>query len=199
MRKKSILIVLLILAFGLIGIGLSTLYRQNESIVELPIFTFKESHGFPRGWYGYSWTKNMGNWGVPPRVYWFSLESLLLDAGFWFAISFFVCLAAVKSATTVMKATSKILSVINIAVMYFSASLSFLVVGLCLSSVTQTIGGGIVNSNGISIPSLPFVSHPYLDVGLRLFGFGIFLVVATFYQSLVRERKIAQKHFLTIR
>ena len=87
----------------------------------------------------------------------------------------------------------------RIIVMYFFASLSFLVVGLYLRSVTQTLGGAFQGSSGIFIASPPFVVHPYVDLGLRLFGFGIFLVVATFYQSLVGERKASQKHFLKIR
>jgi hypothetical protein len=32
-------------------------------------------------------------------------------------------------------------------------------------------------------------AHPYQDLGLRLFGFGIFLVAATFYQTLAGERR----------
>jgi hypothetical protein len=86
----------------------------------------------------------------------------------------------------------------KIVIMYFSASLSFLVVGLSLSFFTQTIG--TVPPLGIRAPpSFYDVFHPYLDLGLRLFGFGIFLVVATFYQSLVGEGKSSQKQFSNIR
>jgi hypothetical protein len=193
MRRKSVLVVLVILALGIIGTSLSTLYKQNEYIGYPPADTFKESYGFPLGWHGYSIT---GGSAIPvnplPKAYWFSLESLLLDVAFWFTASFFVCLAVVKSATTARKAASKIMSVINVVVMYFFLSLSFLVAGLGLSLVAENhyfIGWG---------GGLAWVEHPYLDLGSRLFGFGIFLVVATFYQSLVREKKPSQKHFPTI-
>jgi len=83
--------------------------------------------------------------------------------------------------------------------MYFFFSLSFLVVGLGLCLVTQTVEVFPWNSApGIYvIPSL-VAFHPYLDMGLRLFGFGIFSVIATFYQSLVGERRTFQKHFPAI-
>ena len=103
MRKKSVLIALVILAFGLVGTGLSTLYKQNEQIaITLMGFTQKVSYGFPLGWYGYSFAvtgiPRNDYWGLPPLSYWFSLESLLLDVAFWFAISFFVSFVALKSA-----------------------------------------------------------------------------------------------------
>jgi hypothetical protein len=77
----------------------------------------------------------------------------------------------------------------RIVAMYFFASLTFLVAGLCLSSVIQhqTIGfqdGGEM----IGGPPPPDL-HPYQGLGLSLYGFGMFLVVATFYQSLAREKK----------
>ena len=62
----------------------------------------------------------------------------------------------------------------KVVVMYFFSSASFLVVGLSLCLFS------------------------YEDLGLRLFGIGLFLVVATFCQSLVGERKTSQKHFSTI-
>jgi hypothetical protein len=205
-KATAIFVAVAILALGVIGTGLSTLYEQNESMYQSASITFKVSYGFPLAWHGYSQNYSLhptgqphwGDFNPPPPIYWLSLGSLLLDAAFWFAISFFVCLTLFKSAITVRKAAPKILSVVNIVVMYFFASLAFLVVGLCLSSVTQTFGGGFVSSNGIGIPSNPFAIHPYLDMGLRLFGFGIFLVAATFYQSLAREGKTSQKHFPAI-
>ena len=82
----------------------------------------------------------------------------------------------------------------RIVVMYFFASLVFLVAGLCLSLFTQTVqvhyiigwGSNIVPPPGppLFVPAL----RPYFDLGSRLFGFGIFLVAATFYQSLAWRR-----------
>jgi hypothetical protein len=125
MRKKSVLIVVVILAFGLIGTGLSALYQQQdwqttEITADKHMSTFKVSHGFPVGWYGYSQTTiwYTSHWNapyIPPKIYWFSLESLLLDAAFWVAISFFVCIAAVKLVNKLRKTrASKNLSVVNI-------------------------------------------------------------------------------------
>ncbi len=46
---------------------------------------------------------------------WFSLESLLLDAAFWIAITFFVSIATMKLVNILHKTrASKNLSVINI-------------------------------------------------------------------------------------
>jgi hypothetical protein len=192
MKKKSALIVLVILALGVIGTSLSALYEQVEFIPSLnqPTSTVKVSNGFPLTCHGYSYfVEPEIRLSGPSLTYWFSLGPLLVDAVFWFAISFFVCLAIVRSATAVRKAASKILSVINVVVIYFFASLSFLVVGLGLCSVTQTVYAfGPPGPNGISGVAT-YASHPYLDLGLRLFGFGIFLVVATFYQTLVREKE----------
>jgi hypothetical protein len=115
MRKKTVLIALTILALGLIGTGLSTLYTQNEYIGYPPIVTVKESYGFPLGWYGYSHIETMIYTFHPPEIYWFSLGSLLLDATFWIAISFFVSFTAMKSVNMSHKTrASKNLSVINI-------------------------------------------------------------------------------------
>jgi hypothetical protein len=139
-------------------------------------------------WYSVTY-KGWIPWGFP-FGYWFSLESLILDAAFWFAISFFACLVTMKSVKILRKTiASKILPSINVVVMYFLFSLSFLVAGLCLSSVTQSINIGL----GPPPLDFEFLSHPYLDLGLRLYGFGIFLVAATFYQSLVGERKTSEK------
>ena len=94
----------------------------------------------------------------------------------------------------------------RIIVMYFFLSLSFLVVGLCLSSVFQQQTIGFQDGEGIRHPGppphwspYPAPFNPYEDLGLRLYGFGMFLVIATFYQSLVGERKTSKKHFLRIR
>ena len=200
-KGTVILISVITLALGVIGTGLSTLLERNERIESSVIF--KASYGFPLAWHGYSqnYSLQSAGWGpyIPPKIYWLSLGSLLLDAVFWFAISFFVCLAVVKSTTTVRKAASKILSVIDIVVMYFFASLSFLVIGLGLCLVTQTVYMyGFPGPNGISGVAKSAL-HPYLDLGLRLFGFGIFLVAATFYQTLVMERKTAHARLVELR
>ena len=87
----------------------------------------------------------------------------------------------------------------RIIAIYFFASLSFLVSGMCLSSVVQQQGGGAFqDSAGIWIPSLPLPpTYPYLDLGLRLFGIGIFLVLATFYQSLGMATKGVKKPIIS--
>jgi hypothetical protein len=77
----------------------------------------------------------------------------------------------------------------RIVVMYFFASLTFLLVGLCLCSVTQVHIIPGVAGPGLSFPSIHFTVHPYLDLGLRLVAFGMFLVIATFYQSLIGKKK----------
>jgi hypothetical protein len=124
MRKKTALMILIILGFGLIGTSLSTLYTQNEFNRDIKATTrndtFKVSHGFPVGWYGYTQTSiwYLFHWTPPsisPKIYWFSPESLLLDAAFWLAISFFVCVATMKSVNILHKRrASKNLSVIDI-------------------------------------------------------------------------------------
>jgi hypothetical protein len=118
MRKKSVLIALVILAIGLIGTGLSILYVQNEfigvHIGDPSVGIWKFSYGFLLSWYGYSQAVVLAP--IPtPKTYWFSLESLLLDAAFWVAISFSLCIATMKSVNMLSKTrASKKLSVINI-------------------------------------------------------------------------------------
>ena len=174
-KRTAILIALAILILGLVGTGLSTLYEQNEQVylgTNFPLGLWKISHGngFPLWWYGYSFTFIMGNqepFGpvpAPPMVYWFSLESLVLDAAFWFAISFFVCVASTKSVEIILKTTAS-----KVVATYFLASASFSIVGL----------------------SLFFFS--YEDLGLRLYAIGLFLIAATFYQSLVGERRTSSQ------
>jgi hypothetical protein len=116
MRKRTLLVALAILALGLVGTGLSTLLKQNEYIGSPPVVTVKESYGFPLIWYGYSFQEvGIPSPNPPPKTYWFSLGSLLVDGALWVAISFFVCIAAVKSVSILHKArASKNLSVTNI-------------------------------------------------------------------------------------
>ena len=95
MRKRIRQIALVIIAFGLIGTSLSTLYERSETQFLLLGRRVSYGYGFPIWWYGYSLTYFMSTilqepvaW-TPPRVYWFSLGPLLLDVVFWFAVSFF--------------------------------------------------------------------------------------------------------------
>jgi len=172
MRKKSVLIALAILALGLIGTGLSTLYKQNEYIGEPPVVTFKESYGFPLGWQGYSFTETgipyNNYWEIPhsPRVYWFSLESLLLDAAFWFAISFFVSFTAIKSARALNLVGIARASALGMktSIMLLVMSLFFIVIGVGLCLVAQASGFDRMSG--------------YLDVGLRLIGSGTVSLIA---------------------
>ena len=54
-KGTAILVALIILAFGVIGTGLSAFREQNELIVDgWPMSTLKVAYGFPLGWYGYS-------------------------------------------------------------------------------------------------------------------------------------------------
>ena len=117
LRKKSVLIVLVILALGLVGASLSALYEHDEEFGILN-GTFKASYGFPVGWHGYS-TNYGGAILLPPHTtpvfYWFSLEAFLLDAAFWIAISSFTCIAIIKSVNILHKVrASKNLSTINV-------------------------------------------------------------------------------------
>jgi hypothetical protein len=118
MRKRTLLIALAVIALGLIGTELSTLYKQNEYIgiggpLHNPLGTIKTSYGFPLGYYGYSIDEyDLRIHG--PQIYWFSLGSLLLDAAFWFAISSIGCISIIKSMNIFHKTrASKKLSVIN--------------------------------------------------------------------------------------
>jgi hypothetical protein len=160
MRNRTLLVALAILALGLIGTGLSALYERQEFIVtNFPMGTSEVSYGFPLGWHGYSFRWTGIPWGIPPLIYWFSLESLLLDAAFWVAISFFGSLAAIKSARALnLMATSRA-SVLGVktSIMLLVMSLFFIAigVGLCL------------------------IARPYLDLGLRLIGSGTAVLVAT--------------------
>jgi len=172
MRKRLLLIALMILALGLIGTGLSTLYENDEPIESqqpFPSAAFKVSYGIPLAWHGYSvaytgWIP----WGFLSE-YWFSLEYLLLDAAFWFAISFLVCVATLKSVSVLLKTIAS-----KTVVTYFLASASFSIVGV----------------------SLFFFG--YEDLGFRLYAIGLFLVAATCYQSLVGKRRTSQSSKIAI-
>jgi hypothetical protein len=119
MRTRILLITMAILVLGLIGTGLSTLYRRDEgTFLPIPgkVGTTKVSYGLPLSWYGYS-IKDEGppTFTPPPKVYWFNLEPFFLDIAFWFAFSSIVCLAIFIPVNMLSKTrASKNLSVINI-------------------------------------------------------------------------------------
>jgi hypothetical protein len=163
------LIALIVLALGLVGASLSTLYEHDE-YSGLIGGTFKASYGFPLGWYGYS--TNYGGAPLviplrPPVFYWFSLEAFLLDVAFWFGISFFVSLVAIKVARAlnlVEMARAGVLGM-KTSIMLLVMSLFFIVVGVGLSLVNQMNALG-----GMS---------DYLNVGSRLIGSGAIALIAT--------------------
>jgi hypothetical protein len=168
-KKRTVfLIALVTLALGLIGTSLSTLYKQIEIVPDGgPLATLKTSYGFPLGWYGYVYKEG----GVmplipPPPTYWFSLESLLLDAAFWFATGFFAWVATLQSFKILLRTIGS-----KIVASYFLASAYFSVAGLFLFLFS------------------------YGGLGLRLYGIGMFLVGCTFYQSLVGEGRTSQRLF----
>jgi hypothetical protein len=45
----------------------------------------------------------------------------------------------------------------------------------------------------------PWITYPYEDLGLRLYAIGLFLVAATFYQSLAGEGRTSQKSKIAIK
>jgi hypothetical protein len=75
MKTKPVLIVFVIIALGLISTLVSGLYEQNLSTIGVS----KIGYGFPLSWHGHSWIVYLGM----PTVYWFSLDSFVLDAAFW--------------------------------------------------------------------------------------------------------------------
>lgn len=164
-KGTAVLVALVILAFGLTGTGFSGLYVQNQFVIVANTGIVKASYGFPLSWHGYLQNYSLQlhpHWGDvnPPKVYWLSLGSLLLDAAFWFAISFFACVATMKSVKILLRTIAS-----KVVVTYFLASASFSIAGLSLYLFS------------------------YEDLGLRLYCIGLFLVAATFYQSLIRQKK----------
>jgi hypothetical protein len=172
MRKRLLLIGLVILALGLIGTSLSTLYEQVEFMPSQNQPKVKVFYGFPLSWHGYSLMEMPIPSFTPPPLeydYWFSSESLLLDAVFWFAISLFASVAAMKSVKILLKTIAP-----KVVATYFLASASFSIVGV----------------------SLFFFSCE--DFGLRLYAIGLFLLAATYYQSLIGTRRTPQKSKIAV-
>jgi hypothetical protein len=81
MRIKPVLIIFLVLAIGLVATFFSGFYEQNLSEPGLS----KVGYGFPLTWHGHSQIV----FPDMPTIYWFSLESFLLDAAFWCLIFIF--------------------------------------------------------------------------------------------------------------
>jgi hypothetical protein len=75
MRNKLVLIVFVILASGFVATLVSGFYEQNLSTLGVSKF----GYGLPLSWHGNSWIV----YPTMPTVYWFSLESFILDAAFW--------------------------------------------------------------------------------------------------------------------
>lgn len=116
MRERTLLIVLMVLALGLVETGLSSLYTQS-TIDKLggTIYIIRVSCGFPFIWYGYETIHQLHMFpqeSLPE--YWYSLELLLIDAAFWIAISSIACFVAIRAMNMSHKRKSSKLSVINI-------------------------------------------------------------------------------------
>jgi hypothetical protein len=75
MRTKPVLVALLIITLGIIATLISGLYEQNLSKEGLS----KMGYGLPLIWHGHSWIV----YPDMPTVYWYSLESFVLDTAFW--------------------------------------------------------------------------------------------------------------------
>jgi hypothetical protein len=91
MRNRTLPIVLAILVFGSAGTVLSTFYLS----IYQNFVVYKTSYGFPFGWHGHDTEGgHIGSW---IDVDWFSLEPLLLDIAFWFAISSITVIATIKA------------------------------------------------------------------------------------------------------
>jgi len=160
--RKTLLIALILVAACLIGTGFSSLYQKEDYPAGLH-GTWMTSYGFPAAWHGYSWNEGPIPLFRETPTYWFSLESLLLDALFWFGISFVAYVVPMKSFRTFGRTL-----VSKLTVTYFSIGIYSSVVGASIWLLT------------------------YEDLGFRLFGIGLFLLVATFYQILLVRRRASQ-------
>jgi hypothetical protein len=98
MRKRTLLIVLSILLLGSLGTILSSFYLS----IYANFVVYKTSYGFPIGWHGH---ESAGGVALEPfyDADWFSLESLLLDIAFWFAISSLAVVATIKAVSMLHK------------------------------------------------------------------------------------------------
>jgi hypothetical protein len=76
MRARIALTALVISVLGLIATFASGLYEQDLS---RGVGVSRIGYGFPLSWHGHSWVVYPGN----PTIYWFSLESFVLDTVFW--------------------------------------------------------------------------------------------------------------------
>ncbi len=173
MEKKTVLIGLIILVLGLVGTGLSALYQRDEFVRDPrhnspSVGTIKVYYGFPLAWYGYA-EGGIGFWGFTRKVYWFSLGSFLLDTPFWFAVCLFVSFAAIKSARVLNLVALARASMLEMktSLILVVMSLSFLVIGASLCVAAQASADAFDRMEG------------YLDMGLRLIGSGMSVLIAT--------------------
>jgi hypothetical protein len=118
MMKRTLLVALIVFAFGLIGTGLSMFYTRSESVPMSYTGNTRldrVSYGFPISWCGFQ--KQIDTFEGITMIWntWNSPEFFLADAVFWIALSFFICTAAMKLVNmTQRRRASKNLSVINI-------------------------------------------------------------------------------------
>jgi hypothetical protein len=102
MGNRTLIIVLAILVFGSVGTVLSTFYLS----IYQNFVVYKTSYGFPIGWHGHDLEGGPAQTidpEMPIDVDWFSLESLLLDIAFWFAISSITVVATIKAVNMLHK------------------------------------------------------------------------------------------------
>jgi hypothetical protein len=182
MGKKTVLIGLVILVLGLVGAGFSALYQRNEFIRDPrhnspSVGTIKVYYGFPLAWYGYT-EGGIGFWGYTIKVYWFSLGSFLVNTLFWSAVGLFVSFAAIKSARALNLVGMARASMLGMktSLILVVMSLSFLIIGVSLCVAAQASADAFDRMEG------------YLDVGLRLVGSGMSVLIATVSVMLWKPR-----------
>ena len=102
MRTRHVLTVLVVFALGLVGTLISGFYEQDLSKPGLS----KIGYGFPLFWHGHSSIV----YPAMPTVYWYSLESFVLDTAFWcfiFAALALVLLTLLHTRKASQKALGK--------------------------------------------------------------------------------------------
>lgn len=95
------------MVLGSVGTILSSFYSslyQDFVVYRARALT---SYGFPFGWHGHELAVGPAHildpGGFPSDVDWFSLEALLLDIAFWFAISSLAVVATIKAVNMLHK------------------------------------------------------------------------------------------------
>jgi hypothetical protein len=121
MKKRTVQALWTALVFGAIGMSLSILHQEQwvmpSSLTQTT--SYYVSYGYPTDCYGYKgYFHNSATEHSTETHYWFSLESFMYDAAFWFALSFFGVWGTwgvIDTAKSLQKRrASKNLSVINI-------------------------------------------------------------------------------------